>query len=296
MAAKRDEADGEVIKKPVKPPRGFPWRLLLFAIFMTAGSVAGGYFTWQYRSQAQIATEGHDDCVKSLGGVSGAVAEKQKLADESGKRATACEAERVKDAAKGKQLETQLAQLSTNLNASKEELATLRTQRAETDKRIAAIEDIQKQFAKMIDTGQLKVTARRGSLVISLPSEVLFASGSADVSEQGQVAVIEIGVTLKKLTDRRFLVVGHTDDQPLKGSTFKDNWELSTARALNVTRTLVKAGMDPKNLIPAGAGEHDPLGKDRAKNRRIEIALLPAINELPPLPASLEATDPAKPN
>jgi chemotaxis protein MotB len=187
------------------------------------------------------------------------------------------------------QLETQLGQLSTNLSASKEELATLRAQRADADKRLAAIEDIQKQFAKMIDTGQLKVAARRGSLVLSLPSEVLFASGSADVSEKGQLAVLEIGITLKRLADRRFLVVGHTDDQPLKGSVFKDNWELSTARALNVTRTLVKAGMNPKNLVPAGAGEHDPLGADRAKNRRIEIALLPAINELPPLPASLDA-------
>ena len=46
--------------------------------------------------------------------------------------------------------------------------------------------------------------------------------------------------------------------------------------------------MDPKNLVAAGAGENDPISKDRAKNRRIEIALLPAINELPPLPASLD--------
>ncbi|CAN5782112.1 hypothetical protein BH11MYX3_BH11MYX3_31330 [soil metagenome] len=297
MAVKREETGEVVMKKPTKPARGFPWRLWLFAIFMTAGAVAGGYFTWHYRGQAMTAVEGHDECQKTLVGTTGAIADKQKIGEDASKRATSCEAERVKDAAKEKQLETQLGQLSTNLNASKEELSTLRAQRAETEKRIAAIEDIQKQFAKMIDTGQLKVTARRNSLVISLPSEVLFPSGSADVSEQGQIAIIEIGVTLKKLADRRFLVVGHTDDQPLKNSVFKDNWELSTARALNVTRTLVKAGMDPKNLIPAGAGEHDPLGKDRAKNRRIEIALLPAINELPPLPASLQATEtaPAKP-
>jgi hypothetical protein len=45
--------------------------------------------------------------------------------------------------------------------------------------------------------------------------------------------------------------------------------------------------MSPKNLVAAGAGENDPVSKDRAKNRRIEIALLPAIGELPPLPASL---------
>ena len=297
MAAKRDDTDGELIKpgKPAKPPRGFPWRLWMFAIVMLAGTLAGGYFTWIYRGQANTAKEGHESCVETLAQTAKTAGEKQKISDDAVKRATTCEADRVKDAAKAKQLESQLAQLSTNLDASKEELATLRAQRAEAEKRIAAIEDIQKQFAKMTDTGQLKVTARRGSLVISLPSEVVFASGSADVSEKGQIAIIEIGVTLKKLADRRFLVVGHTDDAPLKGSAFKDNWELSTARALNVTRTLVKAGMDPKNLLPAGAGEHDPLGKDRAKNRRIEIALLPAINELPPLPASLEAAEPPKP-
>jgi chemotaxis protein MotB len=139
----------------------------------------------------------------------------------------------------------------------------------------------------MIDTGQLKVTARRASLVLSLPSEVLFPSGSADLSESGKMAVLEVGFNLKRLADRRFLVVGHTDDQPLKGSTYKDNWELSTARGLTVTRVLVQAGMNPKNIVAAGAGENDPVSKDRAKNRRIEIALLPAIGELPPLPASL---------
>ena len=298
MAGKRDETEGEVLQKGAKtgkPPRGFPWRLWLYAILMTGAAGAGGWFTWQYRGKSIDAVEERDACRDNLGKSAAIVADKQKVGDEATKRATDCEGERVKDAASKKQLENQLSQLSTNLNASKEELATLRAQRAETEKRIAQVEDIQKQFAKMIDTGQMKVTARRGSLVLSLPSEVLFASGSADVSEKGQISIIEIGVTLKKLADRRFLIVGHTDDVPLKNSVFKDNWELSTARALMVTRTLVKAGMDSKNLIPAGAGENDPLGKDRAKNRRIEIFLMPAINELPPLPASLQDKDADKP-
>ena len=298
MAGKRDETEGEVLTrggKSGKPPRGFPWRLWLYAILMTAAAGAGGWFTWQYRGKANDAVEERDSCRENLSKNAAIVADKTKVGEDAMKRATDCEGERVKDAAAKKQLETQLGQLSTNLNASKEELATLRAQRAETEKRIAQVEDIQKQFAKMIDTGQMKVTARRGSLVLSLPSEVLFASGSADVSEKGQISIIEIGVTLKKLADRRFLIVGHTDDVPLKNSVFKDNWELSTARALMVTRTLVKAGMDPKNLIPAGAGENDPLGKDRAKNRRIEIFLMPALNELPPLPASLQDKDADKP-
>jgi len=291
--AKREET-GELIVKPTRPERRFPWRLWLYAILMTGLAGGAGYVAWMYRAKvlsaddaSLVAAKDHTGCIVDL------AASKRTLGDQT-KAAADCKTALAAGTQKATGLEAQLAQLSTNLNASKEELATLRTQRAEADKRLAAMEDIQKQFARMIDAGQLKVSARRGSLVLSLPSEVLFASGSAEVSEKGQLAVLEIGITLKRLADRRFLVLGHTDDQPLKGSTLQDNWELSTARALNVTRTLVKAGMDPKNLVPAGVGEHDPLGKDRAKNRRIEIALLPAISELPPLPASLE-TPAAKP-
>jgi chemotaxis protein MotB len=186
----------------------------------------------------------------------------------------------------------QLVSMQGNLSATREELTTLRAQRIEAEKRLAAIAKIQAQFAKMVDTGQLKVSARRGSFVVELPAEVLFRSGSAELSEKGQLSVLEVGFILKQFADRRFLVVGHTDNFPLKNAAFADNWELSTARALTVTHVLVKAGMKPQMLMAAGAGEHDPVRSnarptDRQRNRRIEIQLLPAITELPPLPATL---------
>ena len=217
------------------------------------------------------------------------ITQRQRLASE---RATACDAELTKVAAQAKANDDQLARMQSNLSATKDELPALRTQRIETENRMAAIADIQGQFAKMIDTGQLKVAARRGSLVVELPAEVLFPSGSAELSEKGQIAVIEVGVVLKQFPDRRFLVVGHTDNAPLKNSVYQDNWELSTARALTVTRFLAKAGMKADSLVAAGVGEHDPLSGnasagDRQRNRRIEIQLLPAITELPPLPATL---------
>lgn len=279
--AKRDET-GELLSKPTKPPRRFPWRLWLFAILMTAGTGAGGYFTWDYRQDALAAREQQQLEGKERAACDAKLSNLITTASADKVRADACMTAFDGSSKKGKELESQL-------DASKEELTTLRAQRAEAEKRLKAIEEFQQQFSKMIGAGQLKLSARRGSLVLSLPSEVLFASGRAEVSEQGTLAVLEIGITLKKLKDRRFLVLGHTDDVPLKGSQYKDNWELSTARALNVTRTLVKAGMNPENLIPAGAGPHDPLSKERARNRRIEIALLPAIDELPPLPKSLSA-------
>lgn len=289
--------DPDDIGKPGKPPtaRRFPWRLWLYAVVMTAGAGAAVYYGWQFRHEAKANDERAAACKPQVDEANKKVDEAKKRADEADKKYTGCNTLLAANNKKAAEQDVQLTALSNNLSASKEELVALQAQRAEAEKRLAAIADLQKQFAKMIDTGQLKVTARRGSLVLSLPSEVLFPSGIAELSEPGKMSVLEVGFALKKLPERRFLVVGHTDDQPLKSSAYKDNWELSTARALTVTRVLVQAGMDPRNLVAAGAGEHDPVSKDRAKNRRIEIALLPAINELPPLPASLGDDTAARP-
>lgn len=284
--AKRDDT-GELIGPPGKPPkiRRFPWRLWLYALLVTAAAGAGGYFTWHYRGEAASADKASETCATAL-------KESQANLTAATQDATSCKASLASQTSKAGELEQQLTQSSTNLSASKEELVALRAQKEAADKRMAAIEDIQKQFAKMIDTGALKVVSRRGSLVLSLPAEVLFPSGVAELSEEGKLKVLEVAFNLKRFPDRRFLVIGHTDNVPLKNSVYKDNWELSTARALTVTRILAQGGMNKKNLIPAGAGEYDELvanssAASHARNRRIEIVLLPAINELPPLPAAI---------
>ena len=277
---------------PIKQ-RPFPWRLWFFAILMTGAAGAGGYFTYQYRSHSITAKDDLKTCTKNLGSL-------QTTADKGAKDLKSCTDVLGKTTLKSSELEKQANESTKNLTATQQELTQLRAQKAEADKRLAAIEDIRKQFAKMIDTGQLRVVARRGALVLSLPSEVLFPTGSAQLSKQGEYAVVEVGAVLKKFPERRFLVVGHTDNQDFqkpKGDPATicvptDNWQLSTARALTVTRVLVTAGMDAKNLIPAGVGANDPIASNstsegRQKNRRIEIALLPNINELPPLPAGI---------
>ena len=261
---------------------------------MTGAAGAGGYFTWQYRQQSQKATSEAATCGKNLTSA-------QTAAGDGATKLKTCTDSLGASTLKATELEKQNNAFSKDLNASKDELTQLRAQKAEADKRMAAVEEFRKQFAKLIDAGQLRVTARRGALVLSLPSEVLFPTGSAELSKQGEYAVVEVGAVLKKFPERRFLVVGHTDNQDFvkpKGDPATicvptDNWQLSTARALTVTRVLVTAGMDAKNLVPAGVGANDPVASNstsegRQKNRRIEIALLPAINELPPLPANLQ--------
>ena len=285
------DADDDAVARPGKKPRGFPFRLWLFALVMAGAAGVLGWQWWVMRGEREAKDKELATCGPSLKTAQADLANAQTALTQSGTDLTACTENK-------KQTDAQLARMGKDLNASQDELTALRAQRAEAEKRMRAIAEIQAQFAKMIDTGQLQVTARRGSLVVELPAEVLFPSGSAELSEKGKLSVLEVGFILKKFNDRRFLVVGHTDNVPLKGSvTHADNWQLSTARALTVVRVLAQSGMKPDTIIPAGAGEHDPTSNNgtpdgRQRNRRIEIQLLPALSELPPLPASLEKKSP----
>jgi chemotaxis protein MotB len=288
--------DVVVMDDPVKPGRGFPFRLWLYAIVMTALAGGVGYFAWKLRGDNERKDKEFSACAQAL-----------PPAQRDAAAYVTCKSDLESVSARQKENDDAIAKMQTNLSATKDELTALRQQRIEAEKRLAAIQEIQGQFAKMIRPGELDVVARKGSLVVQLPAEVLFQSGSAEISQEGEYKVVEVGVILKRFPDRRFLVVGHTDNVALKSATMKDNWELSMARALTVTRVLVKAGMDPKRLIPAGSGEYDPVkggddikagnatSDDRQKNRRIEIQLLPALAELPPLPESLGGTAPAVP-
>jgi chemotaxis protein MotB len=285
------DTDDDAVARPGKKPRGFPFRLWLFAILMTGLAGVAAWQYWVTRERKQDMEKQFAACGPQLQTTKNDLATTQAALTEANTNLSACSDTK-------KQTDAQLARMGKDLNASQDELTALRAQRAEAEKRMRAIADIQAQFAKMIDTGQLQVTARRGSLVVELPAEVLFPSGSAELSEKGKLSVLEVGFILKKFPDRRFLIVGHTDNVTLKGSVnHVDNWQLSTARALTVTRVLAQAGMKEDSIIPAGGGEYDPIAKNdtpqgRGRNRRIEIQLLPALSELPPLPASLEKKNP----
>jgi chemotaxis protein MotB len=202
-------------------------------------------------------------------------------------------AQRDDEAKKRQAAEAQTADLTKNLNSTAQELDSLRKQKAEAEKRYAAQRALTERFRKMVDSGKIKISLRGGRMIMNLPSGVLFASGKADLSPEGKGVLTEVASVLKEFPDRKFVIAGHTDNAPLRGSKLKDNWELSTARALTVTKYLVDAGVAPTSLSAAGYGEFDPIAdnKDDAgkqENRRIEIILVPNIEELPidPEPAA----------
>ena len=125
-----------------------------------------------------------------------------------------------------------------------------------------------------------------------MSDDVLFDSGRASINENGKTVLQQLAAVLKDLDDREFLVAGHTDDVPISSARFQDNWELSTARSTNVVRYLAEEGVSPETLAAAGYSKYDPIAsnkskKGRAKNRRIEIILMPKLEELPELPSDV---------
>ena len=167
-------------------------------------------------------------------------------------------------------------------------LEELRKQKAAADARIATFRDLLSKLRAMIDSGQLKVIIRDGRMIIALPNDILFDSGKTTVKADGKAALEKVAQVLATVPDRKFLVAGHTDDVPIKTAQFPSNWELSTARAVEVVRFLIAKGMNGKVLSPAGFAEFDPVvvndsAANRAQNRRIEIVLQPNISDLPSL-------------
>jgi chemotaxis protein MotB len=171
------------------------------------------------------------------------------------------------------------------------ELAELRKQKAKVEARLRLFEDFVRKFRKMIDAGRLKIVVRRGRIVLVLSTDVLFDVAKTEIMPDGAQALKEIAATLRTVAGRRFQIVGHTDSAPIRTDEFPSNWELSSARALQVLHFLVKRGVRPQTLSAAGYGQHDPVASNansagRAKNRRIEITLVPDIEDLIALPVA----------
>ena len=116
-------------------------------------------------------------------------------------------------------------------------------------------------------------------------SEVLFPSGSDDLQPAGTEEMAKLADAINELvkeipSDINWIirVDGHTDNIPITGNRFEDNWELSSARADAVVRFLISQGVPPTRLAATGFGEFQPLEEGdspeaRARNRRIEFKL-----------------------
>jgi chemotaxis protein MotB len=134
-----------------------------------------------------------------------------------------------------------------------------------------------------IAKGQVTISELKGKLTVNMVDAILFDSGKAEVKREGLVVLGKVVEILKTVNDKAIRIEGHTDNVAINRSLaqrYPTNWELSAARAINVARYLEQQAIAPDSLSAAAFGEFKPVADNataegRAKNRRIEIVLVP---------------------
>lgn len=173
-------------------------------------------------------------------------------------------------------LEGQKSELAEDARRKEEALDAMRRAQDELAERLQA------EVAK----GSVLISQQRGELVVDLIDQIVFDSGDAELNEKGRAVLRKVGETLARVPDKIIQVTGHTDTQRISGklaARFPTNWELSVARATNVVRFLQDEVEVPGDrLAAAGLAEFRPIDRNttkagRARNRRIEVRLLPRL-------------------
>ena len=181
------------------------------------------------------------------------------------------------------ELRQQVAELKVENSTLSDVITELQKAKEEKVKEVSGTyEQLLANMKNEIAKGQVTISELKGKLTVNMEAAILFDSGKADVKPEGLDILNKMVETLKNVRDKAIRIEGHTDNIQITGAlvrTFPTNWELSAARAINVTRFLQEQGIDPVNLSAAAFAEHKPVADNsvkegRAKNRRIEITLV----------------------
>lgn len=177
--------------------------------------------------------------------------------------------------------------LANNLELREQKVAELENILAKKDSAVQRLKNIVNDALLSFEKSDLSVEVKNGKVYVSLASKLLFKTGSIEIDQKGEQALIQLAKVLKNQKDVNVMVEGHTDTQKIGGSQkyMKDNWDLSVLRATSVLRILVKQGVKPTQIVAAGRGEFMPVDESKSsealrKNRRTEIILTPKLNEL----------------
>lgn len=249
----------------------------LGAALLASAAGGSGYYAYVMHGESQRAQSA---LVSSEEQLRGERAKVKQIEDQLHAAEQTAAAQRAQMTELGKKLDDASAELvAANMNVSE-----LVDERGELGAELAEFKRMSKELSRMIDSGRLQVSFRRGRMVVDLKAQVLFPSGSADLTADGKDALREVAKGLRGFKGRHFIVAGHTDNVPVSGP-FTNNWALSSARAVTVTGALIRAGLRPQQLVAAGYGEYDPIGRNtseagRQANRRIEIILEPRLHDM----------------
>jgi len=172
----------------------------------------------------------------------------------------------------------------TNLNAELDDLKKLNKEQRQKLSRMAnQAKDLEKQLNEEIKKGEIRLKKFHDRLIINIDEKISFDSGKARLKRNIMPSLKKIREILHQYPEYKIIVEGHTDNVPIKTRKFRNNWHLSSARALAVLDYLLKKkDLNPGRFTVAGHGEYSPVvpnntKENRAMNRRVDIVVIPMI-------------------
>ena len=194
----------------------------------------------------------------------------------------------IQKARRADELESENANLKYRISQlQKEKVKAVESVAEEKDKELSDLEkaklELEASLKKEIGEYKAKLKMTERGLVITFVSEVFFDSGKDKVKQEGMSALGKVGEVLNRDVPYSYVAIeGHTDNDPIRRSAWKTNWELSSARALAVLHYLIdECKVKPQQLSANGYGEFRPVAandsaQNKQKNRRVEIVILPS--------------------
>jgi len=145
---------------------------------------------------------------------------------------------------------------------------------------------LEERLSQEIKDKQVRLQMMEKGLVITFVADVLFDSGKAVIRQEASPILDKVARVLREnVPELSVGIEGHTDNDPIKHSGWKSNWELSTARALSVLHYLVEQKeISPERVSAIGYGQYHPVASNDAKegrqtNRRVEVVILPKVSK-----------------
>ena len=176
--------------------------------------------------------------------------------------------------------------LKEDVSEMKVALDELESRKARIEASLQAYRDLVSRFQSLINAGTLRVKVVDGRMVVEMATDILFSPGKAALSRDGRTALAEVAGVLSGIEGRVYQIAGHTDNVPIRSTRFPSNWHLGAARAIAVASLLVESGLDAHRVSASSYAETRPADTNRtkegrARNRRIEIIVVPDLSELP---------------
>jgi chemotaxis protein MotB len=178
-----------------------------------------------------------------------------------------------------------VSKLVDEINASNKYIQELVASKSKSDSLNMILTNNLTRSLSREEMKDVDVKVLKGVVYISLSDNMLYRSGSYEISDQAGSTLSKIAKIITDYKDYDVLIEGNTDNVPISKPNIRNNWDLSTLRASSVVQALQNNyGVDPKRLTAGGRGEYNPVATNdtpdgKTKNRRTEIIITPKLNQ-----------------